>query len=506
MPRLGPVTYNFSMPVACPSKYFFELFPIEPSCTSIVNGNFVMIADFIGDQWSGATDGMNAGIIYLGISGGVPTWNITAIQESCGGVSVAESLTCPPDPASIPFSPIASICCPIDSNGMVTVLLPAVDSTGEIVELAPCEGCFPNFSSQPVRYASGEVILKRDDLSVRGFGMPWGQSCAVATQQSVAETMGNGVSWQSEQAPFLTIIRSTKLATNKQILRVHLQGRGSATGISMTPNSSGTYDTKFNNVTQLLPGFTTLHGDGSVQSFDPTHGGFLQKTAANGAKATVTAVAPVGLYPVTVERTATSNGQTLTEQFQHGYTGNSGDELVSTTTITRQIGAGNPFNPTERVFYQYYGFQETFGMDEDLKTATKQFYSGGAWVNEGTTYYRYYLANATNGSSSSSSSSSSSGGGLTRWGPLAHLPKYVLGSAAVPTRIVPPALASLPRKRSTRRTRTRRKHSLQTMPIRSTRARVPCSYVPPRCQRFRPVRMGAAFPPCDWIISTRTAI
>ena len=96
-------------------------------------------------------------------------------------------------------------------------------------------------------------------------------------------------------------------------------------------------------------------------------------------------------------------------------------------TLRRNVDGGAWTNVTA-ANYTYYGYQESFGGEEDLKTVTTQVWNGTAWQNTGTTYYRYYPWFLTGSSSSSSSSSSSNTGATVN--PLNHLPKYVVNPAA----------------------------------------------------------------------------
>ena len=67
----------------------------------------------------------------------------------------------------------------------------------------------------------------------------------------------------------------------------------------------------------------------------------------------------------------------------------------------------------------YYGQQEAYGGEKDLKTVAAKVWEDGQWQAAGTTYFRYYKTLEGSGSSSSS------GGGQA-----AHLVKYVLGPLA----------------------------------------------------------------------------
>ena len=251
MPKIGPITCNSGIPVPCPSKYSLNMFPIEAGCFAIMGDGYGIILDFDGAEWAGTSDGMSGSIGYGGLQAGVPKWPVTGAHLECGGGTKSWVSNCPMDAYTVQFLGLSGLCCPTNPNGAFLGVGGLSDSTGEIVELAPCDDCFPNVSSQPVRYASGEVILKGSELSVKGFGMPWGQSRRIATRQTISETMGGGMLWQSPQASFLTVIKSTLMATNKNVLRVTIQGGGSGQGIKFARDNQGNFNPKFDNVTRL---------------------------------------------------------------------------------------------------------------------------------------------------------------------------------------------------------------------------------------------------------------
>jgi hypothetical protein len=117
MPYLGPITCNSLGYVGAASKYVIAIGPLEPSCEGSMAGGFSLIADFMGDQWFGTSDGMDATIRFVGVSSGTPVWNVTFSQTDCGGGSQQISSSCPPGPFTFTFAPLNSLCCPTNPNG-----------------------------------------------------------------------------------------------------------------------------------------------------------------------------------------------------------------------------------------------------------------------------------------------------------------------------------------------------------------------------------------------------
>jgi hypothetical protein len=59
----------------------------------------------------------------------------------------------------------------------------------------------PSYSTNPVRYSSGELSLEYDDISAGGFGVPWGHTRSFANRLSENESVGQGFNWQVHQWP-----------------------------------------------------------------------------------------------------------------------------------------------------------------------------------------------------------------------------------------------------------------------------------------------------------------
>lgn len=165
--------------------------------------------------------------------------------------------------------------------------------------------------------------------------------------------------------------------------------------------------------------------DGTVVEFDDGNGAFQKQTEPGGAVIEVKAYHADGFHVTQVERTYTTGGTTTTEQLNYEYNAPTYDAYLSTVTLRRKVNSGAWTN-VSRANYVYYGYQETHGGEEDLKTVVTQTWDGSAWQSTGTTYYRYYPWFLP----SSSSSSSSGGSGGSTLNPQNHLLKYVLDPAS----------------------------------------------------------------------------
>ena len=58
-----------------------------------------------------------------------------------------------------------------------------------------------SYSGQPVRYSSGEIRLVTQDLSSRGFGLPWGHTRSYSNRVSAPDQGINGGSWFVREVP-----------------------------------------------------------------------------------------------------------------------------------------------------------------------------------------------------------------------------------------------------------------------------------------------------------------
>lgn len=279
------------------------------------------------------------------------------------------------------------------------------------------------YSTAPVRYGTGEFDYWVTDISVKGYGVPWGHTRSFRPRLNHSETIGQGYNWQVKEWPFL--VQGPSGLAGTEITEVVIQGEsGSSYWFDKVDGewvprfnvkSTLEHDT-VNNVYRL----TDLKGN--TTEFDDYTGMFYRRISPAGNTITVTGMSSNGSNFTTVEREYTENSITTTEKFEYAYQ-DVGDLLLSSVTLSRKVGAGSWKN-ISRALYSYYGANEPYGLEEDLKTATTQQWDGSAWQDTGTNYYRYHKT-LTSGSSSSSSSSSSGGENG-----FAHQLKYILNKEA----------------------------------------------------------------------------
>ncbi|MBN71314.1 MAG: hypothetical protein CME32_18770, partial [Gimesia sp.] len=235
-----------------------------------------------------------------------------------------------------------------------------------------------------------------------------------------SETIGQGYNWQVKEWPFL--VQGPSGLAGTEITQVVIQGTSSSS--YWFDKVDGQWVPRFNVKSTLehdtdnsVYRLTDLKG--YVTEFDDYTGMFYRHISPAGNTITVTGMSSNGSNFTTVEREYTENSVTTTEKFEYAYQ-NEGDLLLSGVTLSRKVGAGSWEN-VSRALYTYYGANEAYGLDEDLKTATTQQWDGSAWQDTGTNYYRYYKT-LNSGSSSSSSSGGDNG--------FAHQLKFILNKEA----------------------------------------------------------------------------
>ncbi|QDU01709.1 tRNA3(Ser)-specific nuclease WapA precursor [Gimesia chilikensis] len=283
-------------------------------------------------------------------------------------------------------------------------------------------GSSSSFSGLPIRYGTGEFDYSISDFKADGYGIPWGHTRSFRSRLSHSETIGQGYNWQVKEWPFLVQGPTGLVAT--EITQIVIQG---------TSNSSIWFDKVDGVWVPRLNVKSTLEHDtanqvyrltdlkGNITEFDDYTGMFYRQISPAGNTITVTGMSSNGSNFTSVERECIENSLTTTEKYEYAYE-NQGDLLLSSVVLSRKVGAGS-WEKVSRVLYAYYGENEPYGLQEDLKTATTQEWDGNNWQDTGTNYYRYYKSLGLSSSSSSSSSSSGDQG-------FVHEPKYILNKEA----------------------------------------------------------------------------
>ncbi len=143
------------------------------------------------------------------------------------------------------------------------------------------------FSGNPVRYASGELLYSETDLISSGYGVPWGHTRRFLNRLSVPETLGNGYNWQIEQWPYLII----DFEGNVTIMGQHPVFFDKI-GTAFTPRFAITHDTlTYDSAAET---YTHTAKDGTVTEFNAVTRMFTRRTAPGGSVIEVKAVAANG--------------------------------------------------------------------------------------------------------------------------------------------------------------------------------------------------------------------
>jgi hypothetical protein len=98
---------------------------------------------------------------------------------------------------------------------------------------------------------------------------------------------------------------------------------------------------------------------------------------------------PNGFHIRELQRTLTEGEETVTHSLRYEYDDDSRyDPRLQHVTYRRQ----GSWLDLKRMAYTYYGENDPYGPEGDLKTVTEQSWNGTAWEDVGTTMYRYYTA------------------------------------------------------------------------------------------------------------------
>ncbi|MEJ7594318.1 MAG: hypothetical protein WKF77_22505 [Planctomycetaceae bacterium] len=271
------------------------------------------------------------------------------------------------------------------------------------------------------------------DLKTTGMGFTLGHTRSFANRVTVSTNPGNGNNWFVRQWPKLQRL-SIPGQSSQRIAVI-----GDATAILWFAELGGdVFTADFGDKSVLTldrsAGVFRLRTiNGSVTEFDMASGYALRMNTGTGHEIEFVEWAAGGSKPAILEQSTIVDGVTITEQLVYAWS-QPYDGRLESVTLKRKEGAG-AWESIERVNYTYYKDTDTYGAEEDLKTATTETWDGSDWNETGTTYYRYYIelpgSSSSSSSSSSMQSSSSSGSVNPPNNPVpVHLLKYVLNPDA----------------------------------------------------------------------------
>lgn len=246
------------------------------------------------------------------------------------------------------------------------------------------------FSSNPVRYANGEVKIVAQDLSSKGFGVPWGHTRSYSNQLTSQIGGNNGNSWCVGEWPYIVPSGSTTmcvvigtiydaiwfdLISGSYVPRFYVQ----STLVHDVANQQFIYTDPDGNITKFYDYSSGIPAvkQGQFRSFTPLSGSEIK---ANYDSTT-------NLVSSFVQ----SSSGAKSGFYYNYHTG--GSNVGQLKYVTLRVNGTD----LQRAQYDYYGSGEKYGNVNDLKRATVQQWTGTVWQNVSYNYYRYYKPGEVNG-------------------------------------------------------------------------------------------------------------
>lgn len=248
-----------------------------------------------------------------------------------------------------------------------------------------------NMSAATVNYFNGVEQLSTTELSSDGFGMPWGQTVSWTNGPGYATNSDNGNGIVDTETPHLLSINGT--TTLAEI--------SNGTSAEYFDLVNGTYQPRFFDQSTLVYNstdnqyvLTDESGDqlvfsGYGGSLPPAQQGELVSFTDPGGNLTSVTARTASGQIAAVQRSATTNGQTVTESWLYSYlSGGVNAGLLQSVTLERQTNNG-PVDVVRQAVYTYYDGSQPYGNPGDLMLAVVEDASGNAIDTQ---YYRYYTA------------------------------------------------------------------------------------------------------------------
>lgn len=284
-------------------------------------------------------------------------------------------------------------------------------------------GFCPSTSPGPVHYGTGALVLNAEDLAAPGYGKMWGHKRSFSNNSTFVQNFSNGWNWKVDQWPYVVLYEDGSVTVVCSAQSAYRFVKSGADYVPKFPLSrqSLSYDA-------VADVYRFGERDGSFYEFDAQTRRFQKFEDSAGHEITVTDFEPDGVLFTTIERSFTSGGTTVSERLLYTYTDivqYYAGKLMDSVTLQRRVDSGSWVN-VDRVSYTYYPYNAEFGAPGDLESATTETWTGSAWNETGTSYYRYYFEPSGGGSSSGSSESSSGSGG----GVPSHLLRFALNAAS----------------------------------------------------------------------------
>ena len=265
----------------------------------------------------------------------------------------------------------------------------------------PCLGP-AEFSGGPVRYSTGELRYVENDLLATGFGRRLGHTRGFMTTTAQSVDKGFGHGWRNEEVPFL--VQNTPIGGSAPpilfvkggncIVYFQWNALSSAWEAELEQPYLLSVDSGSSRLNVTEPDGTVCRFNDFTQTTNPK-GVLVSMTDPKGHDITVNSYSSGNIGEL--QRSVTIGGTTTIESLLYTYfTSGAQTGRLDNVLLRRKVGSGS-WTDLRRCVYDYYGSSDANGSLGDLKTATRQQWSGSAWQDLGTSYYRYYKSGASNG-------------------------------------------------------------------------------------------------------------
>ena len=261
-----------------------------------------------------------------------------------------------------------------------------------------------------VDLTTGEVRLSVPAIGAAGKAL--GHTLEFESRLDADVYFGNGFDWRIQQWPYLAIT-----GDGCSISQVCVVGYKSKECPICFTGSNNVFTPMHNSRQSLALAGQKLvftDADGTQIWFWKTTGVF-EKILWPSKETIWATLAKNGYSFKEVVRKPAAESQTLTEKITYTYD----DESSCDPKIQSVVLSAGSDGETDllKAEMSYYGEDEAYGSENDLKTVGAKVWEDGQWQAAGTTYFRYYKTLEGSGSSSSSGGGQPRTWSSTCWGP-----------------------------------------------------------------------------------------
>ena len=230
-----------------------------------------------------------------------------------------------------------------------------------------------SFSAHPVRYINGEVQVVNQDLTISGFGVPWGHTRSYSNQLTNQADGTNGNSWRVKEWPYVVEVTSTSVCVVNGTIydALWFDLVGSAYVPCFYVQDTLVHDTTNQQYihTDTLGRVTTFY-DYNAAIPAAQQGQFKSFTDLGGNVTTASYDATTHLITSFMRSSGGASSGLI-----YGYYSTSGANSGQLQYATVQVNGNN----VRQVEYDYYGSSDTGGSLNDLMRATIRQWNGSAW-------------------------------------------------------------------------------------------------------------------------------